>query len=90
MATKHSYLVFIEVPSTAPFFSEQGLNTHRKIRLVGKTKAINSCFACEKVSKKLGIPYNNLKALMVKFSGKGVKMDKHNVIKSTKDKYLYT
>ena len=75
----HTYLIFVEVHSTAPLYSEHGLNTNSKIRFVGRTKADNSSKACSRVSDKLDIPYDNLKALLVKFDDDGMKMEKHNL-----------
>ena len=60
----HKYMIMIEVPSTAPLFGVDGLQTNRKVRFLGVTKASNSSSACSKVSKKLGISYDKLKALL--------------------------
>ena len=75
----HNYYIFIEVPSTAPLFSENGLNTKNKIRFLGWTKANNSSYACSKVSDKLNVPYDNLKALLVHHDDDGMRMEKHNL-----------
>ena len=60
----HNYLILIEVPSTAPLFGESGIQTRRKVRVVGSVKANNSSSACDKASKKLDVPYEKLKALL--------------------------
>ena len=54
----------IEVPSTSPLHGVRGIKTKSKVRVVGVTKASNSSNACSKVSKKLGISYDKLKALL--------------------------
>ena len=60
----HMYMIMIEVPSTSPLHGVNGINTKSKVRVVGVTKASNSSSACSKVSKKLGISYDKLKALL--------------------------
>ena len=74
----HKYMILVEVPSTAPLFGVDGINTKSKVRVIGVTKASNSSNACSKVSKKLGISYDKLKALLytVRNDGKWV-CDKH-------------
>ena len=54
----------IEVPSTSPLHGVDGVKTKSKVRVIGVTKASNSSNACSKVSKKLDIPYDKLKALL--------------------------
>ena len=74
----HSYLIFIEVPSTAPLFGKSALNTKSKVRVIAKTKASNSSSACSKAAKKLNVPYSKLKALLVRFNKDGgLEMEKH-------------
>ena len=70
----HKYMILIEVPSTSPLHGVKGINTKSKVRVVGVTKASNSSNACSKVSKKLGISYDKLKALLytVRNDGKWV------------------
>ena len=46
----HKYMIMVEVPSTAPLFGVDGLQTNRKVRFLGVTKASNSSSACSKVS----------------------------------------
>ena len=77
----HSYLVFINTPSTAPLFGEDGLNTNRKIRLLAKVKANNSSSACDKASKRLDVPYNKIKALLVKYEDGHTLMESHKKAK---------
>ena len=60
----HMYMIMIEVPSTSPLHGVDGVNTKSKVRVIGVTKASNSSTACSKVSKKLGISYDKLKALL--------------------------
>jgi len=60
----HRYLVFIEVPSTAPLFGVMGLNTNHKLRMVGKVKADNSAYACGRVAKAKGLDVDKLKAVL--------------------------
>ena len=60
----HKYMIMVEVPSTAPLYGVDGLNTNRKLRYVGWTKANNSSAACSKVSEKLDISYSKLKAIL--------------------------
>ncbi len=60
----HQYIVFIEVPSTAPLFGVDGLNTNHKLRVVGKVKASNSLYACGRVSKAKGLDIDRLKAVL--------------------------
>ena len=67
----HKYMILVEVPSTAPLFGVDGLNTNRKVKCVGFIKSNNSSSACSKASKKLDIPYDKLKALMVRDSKDG-------------------
>ena len=75
----HDYLVMVQVPSTAPLYGVNGLQTTSKLRVAGFTKASNSSSACSKVSKRLDIPYSKLKALLVQFRGseKRMWMEKH-------------
>ena len=70
-ATMHKYLILIQVPSTAPLFSEVGLNTNCKVRALGYVKANNSSTACDIAARKLDIPYEKLKALLIRFSKDG-------------------
>ena len=58
------YMVMVEVPSTAPLYGVNGINTKRKLRFVGWTRANNSSNACSKVSKRLDISYDKLKAML--------------------------
>ena len=58
------YMIMVEVPSTAPLYGEMGLQTKRKMRFVCWTRANNSSSACSKVSKKLDISYDKLKAML--------------------------
>ena len=74
---KHTYLVFIETPSTAPLFGEDGLNTNRKLRVLAKVKANNSSSACDKASKKLDVSYSKLKACLFKTNDGHMSMEKH-------------
>tara|TARA_R100000656_G_C3928889_1_gene124397 strand:- start:302 stop:550 length:249 start_codon:yes stop_codon:yes gene_type:complete len=67
----HKYLILIEVPSTAPLFSEVGINTNSKVRALGYVKANNSSTACDIAAKNLDIPYEKLKALLIRFSKDG-------------------
>ena len=60
----HRYLVFIEVPSTAPLFGVMGLNTNHKLQIVGKVKADNSAYACGRVAKAKGLDVDKLKAVL--------------------------
>ena len=60
----HMYMIMIEVPSTSPLHGVDGVKTKSKVRVIGVTKASNSSNACSKVSKKLGISYDKLKALL--------------------------
>jgi len=60
----HQYIIFSKVPSTAPLFGEDGLQTNNKVRFAGWTKANNSFSACSKASKKLDINIDKLKALL--------------------------
>ena len=76
----HKYMILIEVPSTAPLFGVNGLQTESKLRFVGFTKANNSSFACSKVSEKLDISYDKLKAILVKEDKKGfISFERHTV-----------
>ena len=81
MANKHSYLILIEVPSTAPLYGESGLQTRRKVRVLCKAKANNSSSACDKASKRLDVPYNKLKALLVKYKDGHTLMESHKKAK---------
>jgi len=60
----HKYMILVEVPSTSPLHGVRGIKTKSKVRVVGVTKASNSSNACSKASKKLGISYDKLKALL--------------------------
>ena len=60
----HKYMILVEVPSTAPLYGVDGLNTKRKLRFLGWTKANNSSKACSKASEKLGVSYDKLKAIL--------------------------
>ena len=60
----HKYMIMVEVPSTAPLFGVKGIQTKRKLRYIGWTSANNSSTACSKVSEKLGISYDKLKAML--------------------------
>jgi len=60
----HKYMILVEVPSTAPLFGPDGLNTKRKLRFAGWTKASNSSRACSKASEKLDVSYDKLKAML--------------------------
>jgi len=60
----HKYMILVEVPSTAPLYGVDGINTKRKLRFVGWIKANNSSKACGKASKKLGVSYFKLKAIL--------------------------
>ena len=76
----HKYMILVEVPSTAPLFGESGLQTESKLRFVGYTKADNSSFACSKVSEKLDISYDKLKAMLVKEDKEGfLTFERHTV-----------
>ncbi len=76
----HKYMILVEVPSTAPLFGVNGLQTESKLRVVGYTKADNSSFACSKVSEKLGISYDKLKAVLIKYDKKGsISFERHIV-----------
>ena len=70
----HMDMILVEVPSTSPLHGVNGVNAKSKVRVVGVTKASNSSSACSKVSKKLGISYDKLKALLhtVRDDGKWV------------------
>jgi hypothetical protein len=57
-------MILVEVPSTAPLFGPDGLNTKRKLRFAGWTKASNSSRACSKASEKLDVSYDKLKAIL--------------------------
>ena len=67
----HKYLILIEVPSTAPLFGKSGLNTNSKVRALGYIRANNSSSACDSASKKLEVPYDKLKALLIRFNKDG-------------------
>ena len=73
----HNYLVFIEVPSTAPMYGVSGLQTRSKIRVIAKVEANNSSSACSKASKKLDVPYSKLKALLCSWDDGVFQMEKH-------------
>ena len=76
----HKYMILVEVPSTAPLFGVDGLQTESKLRFVGYTKADNSSFACSKVSEKLDISYDKLKAMLVKEDKEGfLTFERHTV-----------
>jgi len=72
----HRYLVFIEVPSTAPLFGVMGLNTNHKLRMVGKVKADNSAYACGRVAKAKGLDVDKLKAVLYDNYSNGLEMFK--------------
>ena len=65
------YMILVDVPSTAPAYGVDGLNTDKKVRCIGFMKAKNSHQACLAVSKKLNVPYDKMHALVVKHSKKG-------------------
>ena len=67
----HKYVILVEVSSTSPLHGVDGIQTKSKVRVVGVTKASNSSKACSKVSKKLGISYDKLKALLYTVSDDG-------------------
>ena len=76
----HKYMILVEVPSTAPLYGVDGIKTKSKVRVVGVTKASNSSNACSKVSKKLGISYDKLKAMLVKEDKEGfLTFERHTV-----------
>ena len=76
----HTYMILVEVPSTAPLFGVDGLQTESKLRFVGYTKADNSSFACSRVSEKLDISYDKLKAMLVKEDKEGfLTFERHTV-----------
>ena len=76
----HTYMILVEVPSTAPLFGVDGLQTESKLRFVGYTKADNSSFACSKVSERLDISYDKLKAMLVKEDKEGfLTFERHTV-----------
>ena len=60
----HKYMILVEVSSTAPLYGADGIKTSSKVKVLGVTKASNSSNACSKASKKLGISYDKLKALL--------------------------
>ena len=60
----HKYMILVEVPSTAPLFGPEGMNTTCKLKFAGWTRANNSSNACSKASKKLGVSYDKLKAIL--------------------------
>jgi hypothetical protein len=60
------YMILVDVPSTAPAYGVDGLNTNKKVRSIGIIKAKNSHQACLAVSKKLNVPYDKMHALVVK------------------------
>jgi len=60
----HKYMILVEVPSTAPLYGVDGIDTKRKLRVAGWTKASNSSKACSKASKRLGVSYDKLKAML--------------------------
>ena len=72
----HRYLVFIEVPSTAPLFGVMGLNTNHKLQIVGKVKANNSAYACGRVAKAKGLDIDKLKAVLYDNYSNGLEMFK--------------
>ena len=65
------YMILVDVPSTAPLYGVNGLNTNKKVRCIGFIKAKNSHQACTEVSQKLNVPYDKMHALVVKHSKKG-------------------
>ena len=66
----HTYLVFHEVPSTAPLYGDYGLQTESKMRAVCLAQANNSHSACSKVSETLDLDHNKLKACLYFRKGK--------------------
>jgi hypothetical protein len=44
----HKYMILVEVPSTAPLFGVEGMNTTCKLKFAGWTKANNSSNVCSK------------------------------------------
>jgi len=62
----HKYMILIEVPSSAPLFGVDGLNTNSKVKCLGFIESNNSSTACSEASKMLDLPYDKLKALMVR------------------------
>ena len=60
----HKYMILVEVPSTAPLYGVDGMNTKRKLKFAGWTTASNSSKACSKASKRLGVAYDKLKAML--------------------------
>ena len=77
----HKYMILVEVPSTAPLYGVDGLQTNRKLRMLGCTTASNSSTACSKVSKKLDISYDKLKAILYKYDDKGAILFERYTIK---------
>ena len=76
----HKYMILVEVPSTAPLYGVDGLQTNRKLRMLGCIKANNSSTACSKVSEKLDISYDKLKAMLVKEDKEGfLTFERHTV-----------
>lgn len=67
----HKYMILVEVSSTAPLYGVDGLQTNRKLRMLGCIKANNSSTACSKVSEKLDISYDKLKAILYRHDDKG-------------------
>jgi len=79
----HQYMVFVEVPSTAPLYGEYGINTSCKIRVVGTIQSNNSHNACSKVSERLDIPYDKLKAVLYEEDSGGKWYLEHFMSKDT-------
>ena len=76
----HKYMILVEVPSTAPLFGPEGMNTTCKLKFAGWTRANNSSNACSKASKKLGVSYDKLKAMLVKEDKEGfLTFERHTV-----------
>jgi len=68
----HQYLIFQSIPSTAPLYGKSGLNTDKKMRVLGIHKATNSHKVCDEVASRLDIPYHQLKACLVQFDKNGI------------------
>lgn len=60
----HKYMIMVEVPSTAPLYGVDGIQSSCKVRFIGWTRATNSSNACSKASKRLDVSYDKLKALL--------------------------
>ena len=77
----HKYMILVEVPSTAPLFGVEGMNTTCKLKFAGWTKANNSSNACSKASKKLGVSYDKLKAMLIKYDEEGCITFERHIVK---------